>query len=100
MDEKIGIELDTIQTIIKEMQFMVEHEHIISDKNKNRYIAIIEALEKQVPTKAKLEGNIFYCPRCNFGIGDIKEKSYRFCPKYCSNCGQNTGGLKYFDNNH
>ena len=52
---------------------------------------ILEALEKQIPTKAKLEGNLFYCPRCNFAIGDIKEKSHRFCPKYCSNCGQNTG---------
>lgn len=61
---------------------------------------ILEALEKQIPTKAKLEGNLFYCPRCNFAIGDIKEKSHKFCPKYCSNCGQNTGGLKYFDDNH
>lgn len=61
---------------------------------------ILQALEKQIPTKAKLEGNLFYCPRCNFAIGDIKEKSHRFCPKYCSNCGQNTGGLKYFDDNH
>lgn len=61
---------------------------------------ILQALEKQIPTKAKLEGNLFYCPRCNFAIGDIKEKTHRFCPKYCSNCGQNTGGLKYFDDNH
>lgn len=100
MNKELGIELDTIQTIIKEMHFMVEHEYTISDKDKNRYITIIEALEKQIPTKAKLKGNLFYCPRCNFAIGDIKENSHRFCPKYCSNCGQNTGGLKYFDENH
>lgn len=64
------------------------------------WLAIADAITKQIPTKAILKGNIFHCPRCNFAIGDIKEKSHRFCPKYCSNCGQNTGGLKYFDDNH
>ena len=66
MNKELGIELDTIQTIIKEMHFMVEHEYTISDKDKNRYIAIIEALEKQVPKKMEN----YYCPICRHYFED------------------------------
>ena len=94
MNKELGIELDTIQTIIKEMHFMVEHEYTISDKDKNRYIAMIEALEKQMPCKPiketedligrPIKHTSYSCPRCKVSINDVIESPYTYCMK----CGQ------------
>lgn len=78
MSKELGIEVDTIRTIINEMHFMVEHEYTISHKDKNRYIAIIEALEKQVPKKMEN----YYCPICRHYFEDGETHNY------CPSCGQ------------
>lgn len=87
MDKKLGIEVDTIRTIINEMHFMVEHEYTISHKDKNRYIAIIEALEKQIPKKPK---EIRYFRICNYyaGLCPICNGGANSEFQYCGDCGQ------------
>lgn len=77
-------ELELIRIIVEEMRFMVERVEPISDKNKNRYIIMVEALEKQIPKKiayqiGKNGMKHEKCPTCG---------SFCVFGRYCSECGQ------------
>ena len=95
MNNGLGIEVECIQTIIDEIKFLNSRElPFMSHENNNRYIAMIEALEKQIPKKPiketedligrPIKHTAYSCPRCKVSVNDVIESPY----KYCMKCGQ------------
>lgn len=86
------IEVECIQTIIEEIKFLNSRQNPMLQEITNRYIAMIEALEKQIPKKPYIEehdyGNAYVCTICETFIHyvDDDEEHLRF--DYCPNCGQ------------
>ena len=95
MNNGLGIEVESIQTIIEEIKFLNSRENpMMLHETTNRYIAMIEALEKQIPKKPiketedligrPIEHTSYSCPRCKVSIEDVIESPYTYCMK----CGQ------------
>ena len=77
------MELDIIRRIIEEMKFKIKRGVPNTRLDVENYIAIVEALEKQVPKEIEIyDYGKAHCPVCKtdiHGIGKIK---------YCFHCGQ------------
>lgn len=88
------IEVECIQTIIEEIKFLNSRQTPMLQENTNKYIAMIEALEKQIPYKPKEYEDKYYGCKC----GEVLLEKWELYPTkvmskswglpYCLNCGQ------------
>ena len=74
-------DLNVLRRVISEIKSKVELGTPVTQVDKENYIIIIEALDRQIPKNITYEG---FCPNC--------KTQYPMYPptlnKYCSNCGQ------------
>ena len=88
------IEEECIQTIIEEIKFLNSRQNPMLQEITNRYIAMIEALEKQISYKPKEYEDKYYACKCGEVLLEKWEKyPTKLMPKswglpYCMGCGQ------------